>query len=180
MDTREQAIHAAYQVILEAGVMGATYRKIAAQAQLSPGTLTYHFPTIDELLLAAFHQFADRFSESFTQRLQEAASHAQACDAIVDLICGDIWPTPEHLLVSFELYAMASRQPAYRAVLQHWQQQTGDALRLCFDDVTARLLDATVEGLTIHRVLGQNPLQRDTIAAHITSMSAAGYQPRKP
>lgn len=175
MDTREQAIHAAYQVIVECGVQGATYRKIAAQAQLSPGTLTYHFPTIDALLLAAFEQFSDRFSTSFRQRMLAATSQAQVCDAVVDFICGDIWPTPEHLLVTFELYAMASRSGPYRTMLHRWQQQSREALELRFQTATARLLDATVEGLTIQRVLGQHPMGRAEITAHIARIAADGF-----
>lgn len=172
MDTRQQAIDAAFSVIAECGVPGATYRKIAAQARLSPGTLTYHFPTIDDLLLAAFRQFADKIGEGFRSRMQAAEGHQQACEAVADLICGDVWPTPGHLLLSFELYAMASRNPAYRAVLHDWMEHSQQALCLQFDADQARLLDALIEGLTIHNVLGPNPLPRARVLAHISAMTA--------
>lgn len=175
LDTRQQAIDAAFQVIAEWGVQGATYRRIAAQAQLSPGTLTYHFPSIDDLLLAAFRQFADSISQGFVERMQAAHSLEQACEAVVDLICGQVWPTTEHLLLSFELYAMAARRADYRAVMHQWMAQSQQALRLQFQADTARLLDAVIEGLTIHHVLGAAPMPRDAILAHITAMAAPGY-----
>ena len=174
-DTRQQAIDAAYHVIAEWGVQGATYRRIAAQAQLSPGTLTYHFPTIDDLLLAAFGQFVDHISEGFYTRMQTARSAPEACEAVVDLICGDVWPTAAHLLLSFELYAMAARSDAYRAVMHRWMAQSQAALRLQFQPETAQLLDATIEGMTIHNVLGAQPLPRALIQAHITTMALPGY-----
>ena len=175
LDTRQQAIDAAFEVIAEWGVQGATYRRIAAQAQLSPGTLTYHFPTIDDLLLAAFRQFADSISQGFEERMQTAHSLEQACEAVVDLICGQVWPTTAHLLLSFELYAMAARRADYRAVMHQWMAQSQAALRLQFAPDTARLLDATIEGLTIHNILGAEPTPRALILAHITAMGAPGY-----
>lgn len=93
----------------------------------------------------------------------------------MDFICGDIWPTPEHLLVTFELYAMASRSGTYRTMLHRWQQQSREALELRFQAPTARLLDATVEGLAIQRVLGQQPMDRAEITAHITHIAANGF-----
>ena len=175
IDTRQQAIDAAYHVIAEWGVQGATYRRIAAQAQLSPGTLTYHFPTIDDLLLAAFRQFADHISEGFHTRMRAARSAPEACEAVVDLICGEVWPTAAHLLLSFELYAMAARSADYRAVMHRWMAQSQSALRLQFRAETAQLLDASIEGLTIHNVLGAQPLPRALILAHITAMALPGY-----
>lgn len=175
IDTRQQAIDAAYHVIAEWGVQGATYRRIAAQAQLSPGTLTYHFPTIDDLLLAAFGQFVDHISEGFYTRMQTARSAPEACEAVVDLICGDVWPTAAHLLLSFELYAMAARSDAYRAVMHRWMAQSQRALGLQFQPETVLLLDATIEGMTIHNVLGAQPLPRALILAHITATGMPGY-----
>ena len=163
MDTRQQAIDAAFHVIAESGVQGATYRKIAAQARLSPGTLTYHFPSIDDLLLAAFRQFADTISQGFHARMQAADGPEQACEAVVDLICGEVWPTTAHLLLSFELYAMAARNHAYRTVMHQWMAQSQAALQLCFDAETARMMDALIEGLTIHQVLGAKPFPRAQI-----------------
>ncbi len=174
-DTRQQAIDAAYHVIAEWGVQGATYRRIAAQAQLSPGTLTYHFPTIDDLLLAAFRQFTDHISDGFHTRMRAARNAPEACEAVVDLICGEVWPTTAHLLLSFELYAMAARSADYRAVMHRWMAQSQSALRLQFQAETARLLDACIEGMTIHNVLGAQPLPRALILAHITTMALPGY-----
>jgi len=52
---------------------------------------------------------------------------------------------------------LAARDPAYRTLTNEWMGRSRAALGRHFDPATTRLLDALVEGLTIHRALDTEP-----------------------
>jgi len=162
-DIKTDILDATLTVIINEGVRGTTYRRVADQAGLSPGTLTYHFPQTDLLLMGAFSYMVDTISQAFRQRMQSATECADACEAVVDLICGDIWASQRHLILSFELYSLAARKAAFRQLLQLWMARSRASLHLCFPMETACALDALIEGLTIHNLLNDAPMSRDAI-----------------
>ena len=147
-DIKTDILDATLTVIINEGVRGTTYRRVADQAGLSPGTLTYHFPQTDLLLMGAFSYMVDTISQAFRQRMQSATECADACEAVVDLICGDVW---------------AARKEAFRQLLQLWMSRSRASLHLCFPMETACALDALIEGLTIHNLLNDAPMSRDAI-----------------
>lgn len=60
MDVREALIDAAIRVFSEAGLRGATTRRIAQEADVNEVTLFRHFKSKDDLITAALEQFATR------------------------------------------------------------------------------------------------------------------------
>ena len=60
MDVREALLEAALRTFSEAGLRGATTRRIAQAAGVNEVTLFRHFRSKDELIQAALDQFADR------------------------------------------------------------------------------------------------------------------------
>jgi len=60
MDVREALLDAALRTFSEAGLRGATTRRIAQAAGVNEVTLFRHFRSKDELIQAALAQFADR------------------------------------------------------------------------------------------------------------------------
>ncbi|MEZ3499080.1 TetR/AcrR family transcriptional regulator [Pantoea sp. KPR_PJ] len=162
-DIKSDILAATLTVIVNEGVRGTTYRRVADLAGLSPGTLTYHFPQIDLLLMGAFSYRMDTLSGAFRQRMQRATDRADACEAVVDLICGDVWASQRHLILSFELYSLAARKAPFRQLLQLWMSRSRASLHLCFPMETACALDALIEGFTIHNLLNDVPMSRDAI-----------------
>ena len=57
----------------------------------------------------------------------------------------------------------ASRKPALKTVMQNWMLRSQQTLEQWFDPVTARALDAFIEGMTLHFVTDKKPLQREDI-----------------
>ncbi|MBN3262288.1 TetR/AcrR family transcriptional regulator [Pectobacterium brasiliense] len=171
-DTQSRILEAALEVILDHGVRGATYRKIAQQAGLSPGTLTYRYSSIELLLSSAFIYMVDGISHAFRVRLKQAKDINSAREAVVDLICGDIWATPRHLTLSFELYALASRKEEYRLILQEWMTRSRRSLHLHFSIATACSLDAVIEGYTIHNYLNNEAVSREDILNTVIKLTS--------
>jgi TetR/AcrR family transcriptional regulator, regulator of biofilm formation and stress response len=150
---RDRLVDAAITVIAERGVAGTTHREIARVADVPLGSMTYHFAGMDELLVEAFTRFARGVSDQFEQRMTAAGDTDAARAAVADLIIHDVFGSQRDLVLTHELYTLASREPAYRAITNAWMARSRDALERHFDPVTAQLLDALIEGLTIHRAL---------------------------
>jgi len=160
---RQHIIDATLVVVADHGTAATTHRRIAAAAQVPLGSVTYYFATLQDLLTAAFLQLAAESSAAFRARLEAANDRAEACTAVIDIIANQIWAEPRTLLLSYELYAFAARHPSVSAVMQDWMDSSRGALGRFFDPLTARALDALIEGIGIHNSIDRAPLERDAI-----------------
>lgn len=156
-ERRDRIIDACLEVIVAHGVAGASHRKVAAAADVPLGSMTYHFTGMDELLREAFTRFARAVSDRFERRMAEARDAGEAKAAVVALITADLLVTRRELVLTSELYTLAAREPAFRDLTNQWMARSRAALGRHFDPLTARLLDALVEGLTLHRGLDTDP-----------------------
>lgn len=159
-DRRQRIIDAAVDVIADVGVAGTTHRKVAVQAGVPLGSLTYHFTGLDELLHAAFEQVAELGFRDTLDRLSAASSQDEAIEAVVDVISGNLWSSPRMLLLSYELYLYAARHPETTAIMRGWMDRSRAALGRHFDPLTARAIDALIEGIGIHNSVDGDPLDR--------------------
>lgn len=169
-ERRERIIGAALDVIAEHGVAGTTHRKVAAAADVPLGSMTYHFAGIDEVVTAAFTLLADSTADGFEEALGAARDGAEAVDAVVGLITGEPLGSRRNAMLSYELYALAARNPDLRRVTDAWMARSRHALERHFDSTTAALLDALIEGLSIHRTLSLNPLPEAEVRAAVLRM----------
>lgn len=158
-DRRDRIIDTCLDVIAEVGVAGASHRRVADAADVPLGSMTYHFTGMDELLKEVFTRFAGTVADRFEARMAAARNAAEARDAVVAIILDDVFGDPRDLVLTHELYTLSAREPAFRAITASWMARSRAALERHFDPETARILDALIEGLTIHRAL--DPEQRD-------------------
>lgn len=163
-DRRERIIAACLDVIAESGVAGTSHRKVAAAADVPLGSMTYHFSGMDELLREAFTRFGTSVSDGFDAAMSAASGPAEAERAVVAIITDTVFATRRDLVLSHELYTIAAREPAFRALTNAWMARSRAALERHFDPSTARMIDALIEGLTIHRALDTEP-QDPAVAA---------------
>lgn len=155
---RHRIIDAALDVIAAQGVAGTSHRKVAAAAGVPLGSMTYHFNGMDDLLHEAFSRFADRAVARFKVRMTQSRNPAEALNAVVDGLVEDIpGDGLEEQVVTYELYTLAARNPAFRDITERWMARAREALQAHFDPLTARLLDALIEGLAVHRTLDRDP-----------------------
>ncbi|MFC0409400.1 TetR/AcrR family transcriptional regulator [Roseomonas elaeocarpi] len=162
-DRRARIVAATLDVIAEFGVAGTTHRRVAAAADVPLGSMTYHFSGMDALLTEAFTLLADTVSARFTERLAAATGPEEACEAVVDIVMGEGWATPRNMLLTYELYAFAARRPALQDVMRGWMRKSRVALEQHFPPHTARVLDAMIEGLSIHRSVDARPADREEV-----------------
>lgn len=159
----QRLVTATLDVIAELGVAGASHRVIARAADVPLGSTTYHFSSIDELLTAAFTQHADTVASRFEERMRAAPDRAAAVESLVEHLAGDLLGSTRDLVLTVELYVAAARRPDLRVVTQGWMLRSRQALERHVDPVTARELDALVEGLVLHSALSTDPMTAEQI-----------------
>ena len=157
---KSRIIDAAIDVIAEHGVAGTTSRRIAAAADVPLGSLTYHFTGLEDLLTRAFQRFAEGISPRYEARFDDVRDLAGFVDAVTSLINGDAGQDPREWIVSYELYLAALRNPALRSVTESWMCRSRTVLERFVDPVTARGVDALVEGLVMHMTLATTRFTR--------------------
>lgn len=167
---RDRIIDSCLDVIATEGVAGTSHRKVAAAAHVPLGAMSYYFEGMDELLHEAFARFARGVSNGFEKRMAEAGDRAGAQQAVVAIIVDDVFGSERDLVLTHELYTLAARKPAFRDLTSEWMRRSRAALERHFDPDTARMLDALIEGLTIHRALDQDARPRDEVATAVGRM----------
>ena len=152
---------------------GTSHRKVAALADVPLGSMTCHFPGMDELFEAAFTRFAHEVGERFAARLAGGLAGAKLVAALVGLIHGDVLDSRRTLVLTVELYALAARNARFRNITQGWLEISARALERHMDAETAQQVDALIEGLSLHRALGTAPPSRELTADAVRKILGA-------
>ncbi|MFE1958347.1 TetR/AcrR family transcriptional regulator [Streptomyces sp. NPDC059479] len=152
-ERRQRIIDAAIRVVGRAGIAGLSHRTVAAEADVPLGSTTYHFASLDELLIAALRQA----NESFAAAIRESGALADPeCDVAAELarFTGE-WLAGERTGVEleYELYLAALRRPALRPVAAEWCIAVAEVLSRRIDPVTARALVALLDGICLQVLL---------------------------
>lgn len=116
-NTRQRIISAVLRIIGEDGVAGVTNRRIAREADVSLGSITYHFATQHDLLRESLLHFVSEETRKFTRIAEEARVDrldiAEA-GAIVQQVASST-TCDANKIAPFELYIQAGRDPRLRA-----------------------------------------------------------------
>src|SRR3954463_9498597 len=162
-DRASRIVDAAIGVIAEHGVAGTTHRLIAAAADVPLGSLTYHFTGLDDLRAQAFQRYAERMSVIYATHFEAVRTPEQFVDAVTDLIHRDAGADTHDWAIAYELYLAALRYPALRTVTETWMRTSRAVLERFVDPITARGVDALIEGLVMHKTLSTGPVSRQDI-----------------
>lgn len=160
-DRRRRIIDAAIRVVGEKGIAGLSHRSVAAEADVPLGSTTYHFKTLDELMVAALRQVNEGFAKMLdTSDLLQDTDGDLAADiarALGEWLNGD----RTGLELEYELYLAALRRPALRPVAAEWTEETAERLALRTDPVTARALLALMDGICLQVLLTGAPYDEE-------------------
>ncbi|PWG64999.1 TetR/AcrR family transcriptional regulator [Bifidobacterium callitrichidarum] len=156
-DRKQRIIEACLTVVAERGVAGTSHRVVAAAAHVPLGSMTYYFDGMHDLLHQAFDRFADRSIAAFAARMDAARTPEEACEAIAASVEHDVLATERDTVITLEFYTLAARDESFRDISDRWMGAVQQELSRFFDARTVALLDAMIEGLTLHRALGGEP-----------------------
>ncbi|NEC28442.1 TetR family transcriptional regulator [Streptomyces sp. SID8111] len=179
-ERRQRIIDAAIRVVGRRGIAGLTHRSVAAEADVPLGSTTYHFKTLDELLVAALRQANEGFAKV-------VAAHHGLRDPHTDLaselaaVMGE-WLAGERTGVEleYELYLAALRRPALRPVAAEWCEGVAAQLAHRTDPVTARAVVALLDGICLQVLLTGTPYDEDFARDVLARVLPASARPSAP
>ena len=80
---RQQIIEAARRSIVEHGLEDVGVRDIAQEAGLSPGSITYYYPELDELFREVFHDAVERFATGRRRAIAELTDPRERLASVI-------------------------------------------------------------------------------------------------
>lgn len=164
LSSRRNLVSAAGRVLRERGLHGVRVREVATAAGMSVGAIMYHYPTIEDLLLAVHTETQEQYL-----RLRRSAGETP----------GDIWkrlietfkvglpPFADSDLIEllYEMHGLTRRNPRHALLLTElWETELRLCIRIVEDGVqkgefqvedsenAARALLALEDGLALHLV----------------------------
>lgn len=177
---KDRLVDAALAVMAREGVAGTTHRLVAAEADVPLGSLTYHFASIDDLRAQAWQRLSERMSARYEAQFAEVSSREELVDAVTALVHDDAGGDRDEWAVTYSLYLSALRDPALREITERWMRTSRAVLERFVDPVTARGLDALVEGLVMHKILSTAPVARADTRAIVDRAVGRPPFPRRP
>lgn len=150
------------RAIAEHGAGSVTHRRIAEYAGVPLGSTTYYFPTLDDLVSAAFAEAAAQAAACIADWRRELAESADLPATVVDLAERYLADRGQ-ALIEYDLYLAAARTPELAPVVRVWL----DGLRQLFapfaEPAHARALAALVDGAILQALVSGEPLDPDAV-----------------
>lgn len=119
-ERRQRIIDAAIRVVGQKGIAGLSHRSVAAEADVPLGSTTYHFTTLDELMVAALRQASEGFAKVIAARGGLDDRHADLAEELAGWMGEWLAGDRTGVELEYELYLAALRRPALRPVAEEW------------------------------------------------------------
>jgi DNA-binding transcriptional regulator YbjK len=162
---RAQLIAATLTVVERKGVGGVSHRAVARVAGVSPSAALHHYPTLDDLLVAALI--------SANQSSIDAVEAVEDIAGLADVLAEEIVEQRTRFVAVYELYLLAARRRALRPEAYRWIASVEEAAtRLGADETGARALCAALDGLGLQALLSDKvPDRAETTAVLARALS---------
>lgn len=123
---RKQIAAAAVACLVTHGHAGLTARRVAAEAGISLGHLTYHFATMDEVLAAAYAMVAVELAAP--EPRAQGDTPAARLDSYLHQVFAPEHLTPGHLRLRIDLWSAAQHDPAIAQIERDLHSQTRERI----------------------------------------------------
>lgn len=162
-ERRARIIAATLDVIVDRGVRGTTYRTVSEVADVPLGSMTYHFPSRDDLVFAAFENFADDLFSPLDESMTGLAGGEDPRERLVRMIVADDRDRRRDMILLMELYVLAFRDERYADLMRQWMHRARAAIARNFPLASAPVIDAVQEGIGLHRSLLPQDYPEDVV-----------------
>ena len=134
LPARERILRTAISLIAQHGAERVTHRMVAEAAEMSPGTLTYHFADRDGMIREAFKLYIDDYINGLDHALE--ARPLKSIDDVVSFLTVMTTLDPEDTelaAVEYELVSKANRDPGLREPVATWAASLCNAISAALD-----------------------------------------------
>lgn len=160
-DRRQRIIDAAIRVVGRSGIAGLSHRTVAAEADVPLGSTTYHFASLDELLVAALRQANEGFAAAVRESDALVDPGSDLARELARLVGEWLGGERTGVELEYELYLAALRRPSLRPVAAEWADGVAESLARRSDPATARALVALMDGICLQVLLTDAPYDED-------------------
>ncbi|MDA0183130.1 TetR family transcriptional regulator [Solirubrobacter phytolaccae] len=149
---RESIVEATVRIVAREGVAAVTHRRVAAEAEVSLSSTTWHYATKADILEAALHWSADHEVArigAIAERLDAFDVGAWA-DELADWLLEQLGPEREATVALYRLQAELLGSPGALAVHRQWGRglrALGDQVLGEASELDVRLVIAALDGL---------------------------------
>jgi AcrR family transcriptional regulator len=166
-ERRRQLTNAGRRVLLERGAVGLRVKDIAERAGITPSSVLYYYPRLDELMIDVSREAMERYAERRSRQVRALADPVEQLRLAIELGV-PTGPDDEDSRLLYELDAFIGASPAFRVLSSaFFDRQVGlyehvlsaGAASGAFDmaapaDSLARGLVAMEDGLGLQVVIG--------------------------
>ncbi|SNR67025.1 transcriptional regulator, TetR family [Haloechinothrix alba] len=166
---RKEIIDATLRVIEREGVAGVTHRTVAREAGIPTASTTYHYATLDDLLIATLMACARdmatevywmidraRSREGLRRSADSSLGGPSAAEEVSQLLAEALGPRRGRTMAEYELYLLAARKPELRPAARRWLDVLTSMVRHD-DEVAFRVFLAGIDGLLIQGLIDDEP-----------------------
>ncbi|MFF5251762.1 TetR/AcrR family transcriptional regulator [Streptomyces leeuwenhoekii] len=171
---RQRIIDAALRVVADKGIAGLSHRSVAAEADVPLGSTTYHFRTLDDLLVAALRQADEGFAAVLAAHPALADPRADLAGELARVLGEWLGGDRTGVELEYELYLAALRRPALRPVAAAWAEGVAERLARRTDPDTARALVALMDGICLQVLLTGAPYDEAYAREALARVVSAG------
>ncbi len=160
---------AAGEIITEAGTAALTHRAVAARAEVSLGSTTKYFSSIDDLREAALQYLAQEIDQELaTIDFAGIATNPEHAAAELHRFLCD-----RHAVhATIALLASGATDPQLRSLARRWDDRFIELLTPHIGHAQATAIAVYFNGATLHAGLDEEPLSRDALTAVIRALVA--------
>ncbi|MGW1379739.1 TetR/AcrR family transcriptional regulator [Streptomyces sp. NPDC002446] len=168
---RQRIIDAAIAVVGERGIAGLSHRAVAAAADVPLGSTTYHFASLDELLIAALRQANGECLAEYARWVDGIDPAAPLADEVGRFVERTLAGDRSGVELEYELYLAALRHPKVRPIAAECLDEMVRLLgRRIGDESTARAVVAFTDGLLLQHLLTGRPFEPAAVRAGLAGV----------
>lgn len=154
---RAEIVEATLRVIARDGAAGVTHRAVAREAGVPATSLTYHFESLDDLLVATLTASAEGMAVRVRDLIESSRiKGADPARAVAEMLAEALGPRRGRTMAEYELCLLAARRPALRPSARRWLDVLTSLARQA-DEVGFRAFLAGVDGLLLQGLIDDDP-----------------------
>jgi len=146
----QDIVDAAVEIVLDEGIKKLTYRKLSLKADVSPGTITYYFDGLDQVIGQAAARYISSVGGFLDKEILVGAECGDVGDYLALVVSGGEPKNSPSRKAVMEFYWFLLGRASHHSVLQEWRNVAIGALSSRYGCVKSSFLYAYVEGAAVH------------------------------
>lgn len=178
---RRAIIAAAAELIVEGGAASITHRAVAARAEVSLGSTTQYFTSLDELREAALQALAEDVDVDLARVAEQILPLESAPERFAEVM-REFLVDARQVRAEVELMGSGMTDPRLRDIARRWTDRLTEILTEHVGREAAEAIAVYLDGVTLHAGLHDEPIPADamarTLRALMTIPPSEGSDPR--